>query len=323
MNRCIGKVVGALLTGLGLIGVAQAQTWPTQPIHIVVPYGPGGNTDTVGRVLAEGLAKELGQPVVVDNRPGATALIGTNYVAAAEPDGYTFLLNTISLVISPHVFKSIEGDLASKFEPVSQIAAISKVLVVNPSLPVKSVAELVDYAKQSQQPLTYGSTGVGSANHLVAELFSMHMGIPLTHVPYKGSSPAITDLIGNQITLIFEDLPPAVPFIKDGRLKALLVASPERSKALPDVPSAGEQGMDALIVEPWNGVLAPKGTPANIVAAMDKAIQKVVASEDYRRRLTQAGAEPVYQSSADYGKFIQAESQRWGDVVKKAGIPKQ
>lgn len=319
------RLMGFILVFLSMILGAQAQAaaWPAKPIHIVVPYGPGGNTDTVARILADGLSKELGQNIVIENRPGATALIGTNYVANAAPDGYTYLLNTISLVISPHIFKSITEELAPKFTPVSQIASISKVLVVNPSLPVSSVAELIDYAKKSDKQLTYGSTGTGSANHLVGELFSMYTSLPLTHVPYKGSSPAINDLIGNEISMIFEDLPPAVPFITGGRLKALLVASPQRNPALPNIPSAGELGLNELIVEPWNGVLAPAGVSPTTIATMDQAIKKVVESTEYQTRLKSAGAQPTYRNATDYHQFIQAESTRWGEIIKKAGIPKQ
>lgn len=323
MKKHLKSVVMSAILGVSIGFSAQAQSWPTKPLRIVVPYAPGGNTDTMGRILAEGLSKELGQPVVVENRPGATALIGTNFVADSATDGYTYLLNTISLVISPHIFNSIQGDLHSKFEPVSQIASISKVLVVNPSSPVNSVSELIEHGKKAEHPLSYGTTGVGSANHLMAELFSMTTGVELMHVPYGSSSPAMTDLIGNEIDLIFEDLPPVAPFVTSGRLKALMVASKERSEVLKDIPSASEQGFDDLIVEPWNGVLAPKGTSPEIVAAMDEAIKKVVDTEEYQTRLKGAGAQPLYRNSKDYASFIQDEYVRWGEVVQKAGIPKQ
>lgn len=323
MKKILKGMLGATMLSFTVCTTAIAATWPEKALKIVVPYAPGGNTDTVGRILADGLSKELGQAVVVENRPGATALIGTNFVADSPADGYTYLLNTISLIMSPHIFNSIKGDLHSKFEPVSQISSISKILVVNPSFPAKNIAEFLAVAKQAEKPLSYGTTGVGSSNHLMGELFAMNTGIEFMHVPYGSSSPAINDLIAKEIDFIFEDLPPVSQFILGNRLKALMVASKEKNSLFPNVPSAVEEGFDWLIVEPWNGVLAPKGTPTTIIDAMDAAIRKVVQSPEYKERMANMGALAVYKNSADYALFIQQEYDRWGEVVRKAGIPKQ
>lgn len=317
------------LAALGIGASAHAQTqpqakagdWPGKPVSLVVAFAPGGNTDIVARLLAEGLSGELGQPVVVVNKPGATGLIGTNFVVDAEPDGYTYLVNVTGLVISPHVSASVPLDLPKKLAAVSQISSIPKALVVNADFPANTFAELLDLAKKKS--LSYGSSGIGSGNHLTGELMGILTGEKLVHVTYKGSSPAIMDLLGGRIDMVFDDLPVVLPFITDKKLKALVTLSAERNPALPDVPSVGELGLNDLIIEPWNGVLAPRGVRPEIIAAMDKAIEKVVTGEKYQSQLKSKGLKAEYKNAADYGKFIDAEYVRWGDVVKKAGIPRQ
>ena len=308
---------------LSVASLAHAASWPSKPINLVVAFAPGGNTDMVARILGEGLAKELGQSVVVINKPGATGLIGTNYVADATPDGYTYLVNVTGLVISPHVSASVPEDLPMRLAPVSQISAIPKALVVNADLPVNTFEELLAYSKKKPGGLSYGSSGIGSGNHLTGELVAMLTKQPMVHVTYSGSMPALMDLLGGRIDIVFDDLPVVLPFIKEGRLKALLTLSKARNPELPDVPSVGELGMDDLIIEPWNGVMAPKGVPPEIIQAMDTAIRKVVAGEQYQAQMKSKGLMATYRNAQDYGEFIAAEYQRWGDVVKKAGIPRQ
>lgn len=301
----------------------HAAKWPTGPIRLVVPFAPGGNTDIVGRLLADGLTKSLGVPVVVENRAGATGIIGTNYVVGEPADGYTFLLSTISITISPHIFTSMPTDIASRLAPVSLVTAVPKVLVVNPALPVNSLAELVAYAKKQDKPLTYGSSGIGSAHHLSGELFKFQQNIALTHVPYKGGAPATNDLIGNQIDMVFDDVPPAYPYVQAGRLKALAVSSDTRSPLLPKVPTIEEAGFKGSIVEPWYGVLAPGKTPRDVVLAMDSAIRDVVQGEQFHDKVVQMGGIPLYKDTAEFTRFIADENRKWGEVITHAGIPKQ
>lgn len=330
--RIVKPTRRAMLMALaGLIGTglfapksfAQASVWPQQPIRIVVPFPAGGNTDTVGRVLAEYLSEDLQVPVIVDNRPGATGIIGTNFVVGQPGDGYTFLLTTISITISPHVYKSMPADIVSHFAPVSMVTAVPKVLVVHPSLPVNSVAELVEYAKKQDKLMTYGSSGVGSAHHLSGELFALHYGIKLEHVPYKGGSPAMNDLMGGQIDMVFDDVPPANPFIQSGRLKALAVSSTERAALLPDVPTIGEAGADGAMVEPWYGVLAPRDTSERIIQAMDAAVGRVVNGKPFQRKILEMGGIPLYKSTSEFSQFIADENDRWGKVAKEANITPQ
>ena len=317
--------LGAALLALSFFAHAQAPSaaWPSGTIRLVVPFAPGGNTDIVGRLLADGLGKKLGVPVVVENRAGATGIIGANYVIGEPPDGYTFLLSTISITISPHIFSNVPADLVSRLAPVSQVTAVPKVLVVNPKLPVNSVAELVAYAKKQQTPLTYGSSGIGSAHHLSGELFRTQQGIELTHVPYKGGAPALNDLMGGMIHMVFDDVPPSYSFLQSGRLKALAVSSEQRSPLLPDVPTIAEAGYPGSMVEPWYGVLAPAATPREIVAAMDKAIGEVVRGGEFHDKVVQMGGIPQYKDTAEFTRFIASEDRKWGKVVQDAGIPRQ
>lgn len=315
--------VCVMALGLAWTPLLHAAKWPTGPIRLVVPFAPGGNTDIVGRLLADGLTKSLGVPVVVENRAGATGIIGTNYVVGEPADGYTFLLSTISITISPHIFSSMPADIASRLAPVALVTAVPKVLVVNPALPVDSVAELVAYAKKQAKPMTYGSSGIGSAHHLSGELFKFQQNIALTHVPYKGGAPATNDLIGNQIDIVFDDVPPAYPYVQAGRLKALAVSSDARSPLLPDVPTIEEAGFKGSIVEPWYGVFAPGKTPDAIVLAMDSAIREVVQGSPFNEKIVQMGGIPLYKDAAAFTRFIADENRKWGEIVQHAGIPKQ
>lgn len=318
------QTVKAILGGLAIscIGLsAHAADWPERPVELVVAFAPGGNTDMVARLLSEHLAKELDQTVIVSNKPGATGLIGTNYVVDAKPDGYTYLVNVTGLVISPHVSKSVPEDLPMQLQAVSQISSIPKALVVNTEFPANNFEEFIEETKKNT--LSYGSSGVGSGNHLTGELIGMTTGEPMTHVTYRGSSPALMDLLGGRIDMVFDDLPVVLPFIRDNKLKPLMTLSAERNPSLPDVPAAGELGYDELIIEPWNGILAPLNVDPEIIAAMESALEKVVKSDAYKKQLADKGLMATYRNAADYGEFIKTEYDRWGNVVKKAGIPRQ
>ena len=313
----------ALITGcfMLIVSFAQAASWPSKPIELVVAFAPGGNTDMIARILSEQLSQELGQTVLVVNKPGATGLIGTKYVVDSKPDGYTYLVNVTGLVISPHVLKSVPEDLPFQLKAVSQISSIPKAMVVNTDFPANSFDEFIEEAKN--KTLSYGSSGIGSGNHLTGELVSMITGEPMTHVTYRGSSPAILDLLGGRIDMVFDDLPVVLPFINDNKLKAIVTLSEERNPLIPEVPSVGELGLDELVIEPWNGVLAPLNVDSKIIKAMDSAIEKVVKSQEFIDQMEERGLKAAYLNSDEYSRFIEQEYERWGSVVKNAGIQRQ
>lgn len=313
----------SMVAAAWLAAPAHGAQWPTDTITLVVPFAPGGNTDIVGRQLADGLSRKLGVSVVVDNRSGATGMVGTNYVMGQPADGRTFLLSTISITISPHLFKSVPIDIAQRLTPIAQVSSVPKVLVVHPSLPVASMSELIAYAGKQDVPLTYGSSGVGSAHHLSGELFQLQENIKLTHVPYRGGGPALSDLAGNQIHMVFDDVPPSTPLLRAGKLKALAVMSTQRSPLLPDVPTVGEQGYKNFVVEPWYGLFGPKGLPAEIVTAMDAAVRDVVTGDAFQEAVLKMGGYPRYQNTADFTRFIADEHARWGQVVQQAKLEKE
>lgn len=319
----IRRLVGGVLVSLfGVAGVSQAANdWPNRPVELVVAFAPGGNTDMVARVVADGLTEALGQPVIVSNKPGATGLIGTKHVADAKPDGYTYLVNVTGLVISPHVLQSVPENLPFQLQGVSQVSSIPKAIVVNADFPANDFDGLIEEARK--RTLSYGSSGIGSGNHLTGELVSMIAGEPMTHVTYRGSAPALTDLLAGRIDVVFDDLPVVLPLIKDKKLKAIAMLSETRSPLLPDVPSVGEQNLDDLVIEPWNGVMAPLGVDAEIIQKMETALEDVVKSQKFKDRLEQNGLNATYKNSKDYDAYVRQEYERWGDVVKKAGIPRQ
>lgn len=314
-----------ILSGMAAVCMAvsahAATDWPNRPIELVVGFAPGGNTDILARVLANHLSEELKNPVIVNNKPGATGLIGTNYVVGAKPDGYTYLVNVTGLVLSPHVSASVPLDLPMQLQAVAQVSSIPKAVVVREDFPANSFEELLRLAKE--RTLSYGSTGVGSGNHLTGELVSMTAGQPMIHATYRGSGPAMVDLLGGQIDMVFDDLPVVRPQIEEKRLKALMTLTKERVPYLPDVPSARELGYDHLIFEPWNGVLAPKGMDPEILAKMEKAIEKVVKSKAFGDELEAKGLKAEFRDSSDYAALIKEEYDRWGEVVRKAGIQRQ
>ena len=268
---------------------AWAQTWPTKPINMVVPFPPGGTTDVLARAIASRLSPVLGQPVVVESKPGAGATLGAAYVAKAAPDGYTLLIGAIHHTIATSIYKNLSYDFQKDLTPITMIAFVPNVLVVNVSTPVNSAQELVALSKQSPGKLAYGSAGNGTAQHLIGEQFQIETGTQLLHVPYKGSGPLVTDLLGGQITMSFDTVTPVLPHIKSGKLKALAVTSGKRSSALPDVPTMKESGID-IDIGTWFGVLAPVGTPPAILTTLSTELVKIIASPDFRQQMADIGA---------------------------------
>jgi tripartite-type tricarboxylate transporter receptor subunit TctC len=312
----------AVIAGLAAAGDApgQAPAYPSRPIRLVVPFPPGGATDILARDVAQKLTEAWGQSVVVDNRPGAGGNIGSELVAKAPPDGYTLLMGTVGThAINASLYAKMPYDHIRDFAPVILVAGVPNVLVVNPALPVNTVAELIAYAKANPGKLNFASSGNGTSIHLSGELFKVMAGVQMTHVPYKGSAPAVADLISGQVQLMFDNLPPSLPQIKAGKLRALAVTSSTRAPALPDVPTMAEAGLPGFEASSWFGVLAPAGTPPAIVAKLNAEIARWLATPEAKERLSKQGADAAGGSPEDFVKHIAAETTKWAKVVKDSG----
>jgi tripartite-type tricarboxylate transporter receptor subunit TctC len=316
--RWLGVVLLALLP----LGPAAAQSYPDRPVRIVVAYAPGGVVDIVARLVAARLGPEIGGNVVVENMAGASGLLGTTYVARAQPDGYTLsMINSSTLVMAPLLFKNVPYDPLNDFAPIAQLTAAPTILVVPPSLPVKSVAELVALAKAKPNGLNYASFGRGGTSHLAAELFQLVTETKMTHVPYKGSGPAIIDMIGGsvQLDVFFDSIPSALPFANDGRLRALAVTSSTRSSAALQLPTVAES-YPGFEVSGWQGLGAPAGTPAPIIAKLNMALKKVMADPELRTKMVSLGVEAMATSPQETGAYIKSERERWTAILNKIGL---
>ena len=303
---------------------AFAADYPARPIHLIVPFAPGGGNDTVARLVGHKLEGELGQPVVIDNRPGAGGVVGAEAAARAAADGYTLVLGGVgSHAINPNLHTNLTYDPIRDFQPISLIASAPLVLVVHPSVPAHSVSELIALAKAQPGRLNYASNGNGSSSHLAAAMFATMTGTEMVHVPYKGLSPALTDLLSGQVQLMFSSVVAILPHVKAGKLRALAVSSRQRMALLPDLPTIAESGVPGYQSSSWYGILAPAGTPPDVVTRLNAALVKIVAQPDVKQALAQEGAEPVGDSPQAFGAFIQAEKQRLGDVIRTAKIPMQ
>jgi tripartite-type tricarboxylate transporter receptor subunit TctC len=296
-----------------------AAAYPDRPIRLVVPLAPGGTTDIVARLVAQRSAELLGQPVIVDNRPGAGGNIGNEVVARSTADGYTLLMAVPPLVINPGLYRKIGYRAIEDYTPISLIATVPIVLAVNPALPAKSVKELIALAKASPGKYNYASSGVGGTPHLAGALFSSMAGVDIVHVPYKGSGPALTDLLGGQVHMQFSGLPPLVPFIKSGKLRALGIAGLKRSPAMPDVPTIAESGVAGYEATSWQGLSAPARLPSEITVRLHSTLTKIVAAPDTQSRFAELGAEPVGSTSAEFARFVRIEFDKWGPVIRQTG----
>lgn len=319
VGRIVG-VLGALCAAGAMLPAARADDFPARNITIVVPYAPGGGTDTLARMFGQKLEERLGKPVVIENRPGAGAVIGANAVARAAPDGYTLLMGTSTpLAINATLFRKLPYDPARDFVPLALVANVPFVLVVNPSLPVQSTAELIAYARANPGKLSFGSAGAGSPHHLFMELFKSMTGTDMLHVPFKGSAPALTELIAGRIPLMFTDIPPSQEFIKAGRIRALGVSSHEVVAQLPGVPTiaATVPGFEAVA---WQGLVAPAGTPKPVVDKLHGTLVQIEALPEIRERIGKIGMIPIATPPvAELQSYVKSEVARWGEVVRKAG----
>ncbi len=314
-------VSAVMLAAIGTVCTSSmAQNYPSRPVRIIVPFAPGGGSDIFGRTLAVRLSEALGQPVLVENRPGGNTLIGAELAARAAPDGYTLFLSTNGTVaINPSLYKKLPYDPVRDYAPVSLLGVGPNVLVVHPSLPVKSVKELITLARNHPGKLSYASSGVGGAPHLAGELFKHMAQVNLVHVPYKGAAPATTDLLGGQVQVMFAGLGPAIGHIKANKLRGLAVASAKRSAALPTLPTLGES-LTGFEASSWFALFAPAATPPDVITKLNREIGKVMARKDVHEQLMAQGYEPATGTPGDLAAQLAKDIARWSDVITRAGI---
>ena len=310
----------AALALASVAGAAHAQAWPSKPVSLVVPFPAGGTTDVLARALAERLSPAIGQPVIVENKPGAGATIGADHVAKAKADGHTLLIGAVHHTIASSVYKKLPYDFQKGFEPLTVIAMVPNVLVVNARTPAKNVNELVALIKAKPAEASYGSNGNGTAQHLIGTQFQQQTGTRLQHIPYKGSGPLATDLLGGQILMSFDTITPVLPHIKAGKLRPLAVTTAKRSPALPDVPTLQEAGLKDFDIGTWFGVLAPVGTPKPVLDRLSAEATKIIQSPDFKKRMDDIGAQPVGNSPAEMAAQIRSETDKFSLLVKAANV---
>lgn len=318
------KIATAVLLGLTVGASALAQTadnYPNRSITMVVAFPAAGTTDILARLIGQKLTDKFKQTVVVENRPGAGGNIGTAFVAKAPPDGYTIMMGTIGTQsINPSLYKKMPYDAAKDFVPITRAAMVPNLLVVNKDAPFNTLPEMMAYGKANPGKLTYGSSGNGTTLHLSGELFNLMSGSKITHIPYKGSTPAVADLMGGQISMIFDNMPSVIQQVKSGRLKALAVTSAQRNAQLPEIPTIQELGVAGYEVWSWFGLLAPAATPKPIVDKLNATIVDILKQPDVQAKIIELGAVPVPETSAEFGAFIDAETLKWAKVIKEANI---
>lgn len=318
MLRKLLSILSAVLLAAGALPAA-AQAWPNKPIRMIIAFPPGGPTDIVARVLAQKLAEQLGQQVLVDNKPGAGGNIGAELAAKAASDGYTIFYNTSAIVINPALYGRASYDTLKDFAPVVLTAAIPMVLVVNPQVPARTMKEFVEHVRSRAGQINFSSSGSGTITHLASAMLASHMGLTATHVPYKGSAPGLVDLAAGQTQFMTDTVNTALPYIRDGRLRGIAVTSLRRSTVLPDLPTFAESGLPGFDAAAWQGVLVPAGTPAEIVARLNAEINKALADAGVRGRLAAQGADVFGGSAAEYATYLRSEMPRWAKAVKDSG----
>ena len=302
-------------------GSAAAQGYPAKPVRVVVPFPPGQATEIMGRLLAEKLAESMGQSFTVDNRPGASGIIGVEHVAKSPPDGYTLLVTASgTMVINPHLYTKLSYDPLRDFAPIALLGIFPLMAVVHPAVPARNIRELVALAKSRSGELNFASSGAGTAPHLAAEMFKYHAGVELVHIPYKGSGPALADLLGGRVTMMFDTVTSSLPHVQSGKLRAIAVTAAARTSALPDVPTAAESGVPDMVAVGWAGLLAPAGTPREIVARLNAESTRILSRPDVRERLLAIGCDPAPGTAEDFVQYMRTESARWAQAVKAAGV---
>jgi tripartite-type tricarboxylate transporter receptor subunit TctC len=301
-------------------GAQAPDSWPGKPVRFILPFPPGGGTDILGRLIAERLTANLGQPVVTENRGGAGGNVGAEAAAKSAPDGYTIVLVAPSLTISPSLYSKLNYDPVKDFAPVSLVATVPNVMVTNPAVPANTLAEFIRLAKSKPGEMNFGSGGSGTSNHLAGELFNIVAGVKLVHVPYKGVNLAMNDVLSGRIQLVVIGIPATVPNIKAGKLRALALVAPRRSPVLPDVPTVAEAGLPNFEVTTWYGILAPAGTPRPIVVRLNAELAKIMHSPELKERLDALATDPVTSTPEEFAGLIKREIAKWREVVREAGL---
>ena len=302
-----------------LCGTAHAQNYPSKPVTIVVPFSPGGATDIMARTLAEPLGKRLGQPVIVENRTGAGTMIASEHVSKATPDGHTLLLAASSLGIAPSLYSQVHYDPVKDFTPISLVASVVHVLSVHPSVPAKNVSELIAWVKANPTKANYGSVGAGTSTHLESELFATMAGVKMQHIPYKGSAPALMDLVGGNLPIMFDAYASSGPFIRENKIRLLAVTTAQRSKLLPDVPTVAESGLPGYEAMPWLGLVAPAGTPNAVVNKVHAELMEVLKDAAVQEKFRSLGLDIIGNKPAEFSDFIKKDIVKWAKVVKDSG----
>src|SRR5271169_1760335 len=310
-------------TAVAIVTLPAHAGFPEKRIKIIVPFAPGGGMDIIARLLADFMSKDLGKPVIIENKPGAGTIVGTEEAARSAPDGYTLLMTSTPFVINPSIHAKLPYDTFKAFAPVALVARYFEIVVVSSKLPFKSVQDVIAYAKANPNKLNFGSAGIGTSVHLAGELFKSMAHVDMTHVPYRGTAPAITDLLSGQIQIMFSTVPSAASFVQGGQLRALAITSAQRSPAFPDLPTVAEAGLPDFVVEGWYGLLAPAGTAAEVLNLLNTSVDKAIRSEAFKSIETNEGLTFAPGTPEDFRRYLQSEAGRWGDVVKNAHIQAQ
>lgn len=322
MNKfCVARIVWVFLSLCGIIAApVWAQQWPAKPVRIVVPFPPGQAADIIPRIVAERLTPALGQQVIIDNRPGAGGVVGSGIAAKSAPDGYTYLFaGSAAAAIAPSLYADVPYDPIRDFAPVTNISAIPFVFCVNPALPVQNIRDLIKLAKRRPGEINYGSSGSGATNHIAQALFALMAGIKLTHIPYKGAVPSLTDLISGQVALVVETTPAVLPHLKSGRIRAIAIAGAKRVPFLPEVATVDEQGIKGYDISAWGGLVAPTGTPAAILDRMNVEIVRILGTPELKKRFDDLAIIPIGDSREHFGEYLKSELAKWKNAIKVTG----
>ena len=322
-NKALAAMALVVTATAGVLSAAPAQaqgTWPDKPLKLVVPYPAGGNADNTARLLATQLGQRLGQQVVVDNRPGGSGTIGAAAVAKAPADGYTLLLDATAFTVNPSLFPKLPFDAAKDFAPISLVLQVPLLMVVPANSPFQSVADVAKAARARPGHLTYASAGNGGAQHLAGELFKQGQKVAITHIPYRGGAPALTDLIGGQVDVMFSATTASGPFVKSGKLRPLAISSPRRVEGWESVPTVAESGVPGFQVSEWNGLFAPAGTPRPVLERLEAETRAIVTSPEMKKRFAELGVQGVGSSAQEFSSFLKAETTKWAEVIRTSGI---